>query len=409
MIELGRSNCKQVKAPRILYVTSCWPNGNGYGGQLRAFHIGRALQQLGRPTLVVIGADEVEPKVKAKAAEEYDLGREIRVVPCPSRSQLSRAASIFDPAFVNIHGVVAEARDEAWMAEFQKQFDLTWFCKLSTANYFAKAKWHRSVVDVDDLPSTMERSFLKTSRDVCTQLKSRLRIFELSQHESRLHRRFDVLGVCSEHDREILGGRSSIHVIPNGFKRPLSLPIRKPSQPPRIGFMGLYSYSPNSEGVRWFIRHCWDRVKAEVPGVRLRLVGEDSNGPLKPNDPSVDGLGWVENPEEEVASWSHMIVPIRFGAGTRVKIADAFSRKCPVVSTRFGALGYEVEDGRELFLADNPADFAAACIRLLKDTEAATAMAERAYRRFLEKWTWEAISPRVLEAAGDCLRLNSGR
>jgi glycosyltransferase involved in cell wall biosynthesis len=396
-------------SPRILYVTSCWPKDNGYGGQLRAFHVGRALQQLGRPSLVVIGADEVEPKVKARITEEYDLGREINVIPTPARDWMTRATSIFDPIFANIHGLVTEARDEAWMTEFQKQFDLIWFCKLRTANYFARAKWHRSVVDVDDLPSTMERSLLKTSQNMHPRLKSHLRIFELSQHESRLNDRFDVLGVCSEHDREILGGRSTIHVIPNGFKQPLSLPVRKPLQPPRIGFMGLYSYSPNSEGVRWFIRHCWERIKAEIPGVRLRLVGEDSNGPLKPNDPSVDGLGWIEKPEEEVASWSHMIVPIQFGAGTRVKIADAFSRKCPIVSTRFGALGYDVQDGGELLLADDPGDFAAACIGLLKDPATATAMAERAYVRFLEKWTWEAISPRVLEAAEDCLRINFGR
>ena len=104
-----------------------------------------------------------------------------------------------------------------------------------------------------------------------------------------------------------------------------------------------------------------------------------------------------------------MIVPIRFGAGTRVKIADAFSRKCPVVSTRFGAVGYEVDDGKELFLADDPADFAAACIRLLKNPEMAKSMAERAYIKFLEKWTWEAISPKVLDAAEDCLRINFGR
>jgi polysaccharide biosynthesis protein PslH len=138
-------------------------------------------------------------------------------------------------------------------------------------------------------------------------------------------------------------------------------------------------------------------------------VGQGTDGPLKPSDPSVDGLGWVENPEMEVASWSVTIVPIRIGAGTRVKIADAFSRKCPLVSTRFGALGYDVQNGRELLLADNPEEFATACTSLIRDPESADAMAKRAYSAFLEKWTWDAIAPRVWATAEDCLRYNFNR
>jgi polysaccharide biosynthesis protein PslH len=87
-----------------------------------------------------------------------------------------------------------------------------------------------------------------------------------------------------------------------------------------------------------------------------------------------------------------------------VKIADAFSRKCPVVSTRLGALGYDVRDGRELLFADTAEDFVAACIKLIEDRLGASEMAERAWHGFLEKWTWEAIAPRVWAAAEDCLR-----
>lgn len=395
-------------SPRILYLTSCWPYDKSYGGSLRALHIGRALQHLGRPTLLVVGADPVGPEARAKSAAEYDLAREISVLPFPKRSLPSRAASLLDPSFVNIHGLVSSPADEAWLAEFQKQFDLIWFFKLRTANYFTRATWRRSVADVDDLPSTMESSRLRTSMGLGSRLKSFLRLWQLRRHEKQLDRRFDVLAVCSETDRNALRNCPRTHVIPNGVARPINLPARKPTHPPRVGFMGLYSYEPNLEGVRWFIRHCWPRVKAEIHGVRLRLVGEATDGPLKPDDLSVDGLGWVEKPDEEIASWSLMIVPIRFGGGTRVKVADAFSRKCPLVSTRFGALGYDVQHGRELLLADDPGDFAAACISLVRDSADAAAMAERAYNRFLENWTWDAIAPRVWAAAEDCLRLNSG-
>ena len=104
-----------------------------------------------------------------------------------------------------------------------------------------------------------------------------------------------------------------------------------------------------------------------------------------------------------------MIVPIQTGAGTRVKIADAFSRKCPLVSTSFGALGYAVQHDQELLLADEPDDFANACLSLIDDPAKAARLAEQGHKSFLEKWTWDAVAPRVWNAAEDCLRHNWGR
>jgi glycosyltransferase involved in cell wall biosynthesis len=398
-----------MRSPRILYLCSCWPHDKCHGGQLRALQVARALQQLGEVTLVVVGAHDVDPEVKMKSAAEFNLGREIEIVSSPALGLIDRARSVFDREFTNIHGYVAKPADEAWLLETLKNFDLVWFFKLRTANSFINSRWRRSVVDIDDLPSGMERSRLRETLRLPTRLRTTLRLFELLGHERHLWRRFDVLAVCSEIDRAEVDGRSPLHVIPNGFARPTVMPVRKPATPPRIGFMGLYSYLPNLEGMRWFIEKCWNQVEAQVPGVRLRLVGSGTDGPLKPVAPGIDCLGWVENPAEEVASWSLMIVPIQFGGGTRVKIADAFSRKCPLVSTRFGALGYDVEDGREIRLADDPAEFAAACVALIRDQEAANRMAERAYDAFLEKWTWAAIAPRAWDAAEDCLRLNFGR
>ena len=97
---------------------------------------------------------------------------------------------------------------------------------------------------------------------------------------------------------------------------------------------------------------------------------------------------------------------VRLGAGTRGKIAHAFGRKCPVVSTTLGAYGYGVANGRELFLGDSASDFASACVRAIRQPSEAAEMAERAWQQFLEKWAWDAIRPRVWAAAEDCLRLS---
>jgi glycosyltransferase involved in cell wall biosynthesis len=291
------------------------------------------------------------------------------------------------------------------MREALPGFDLVWFFKLRTANMFQAWRWPRSVVDIDDVPSTYERASGKTG-----PLRQRLRAMQQTlvwrRRERLLGDRFNVLGVCSESDRQYLSLKSPVHVIPNGFECPAGEPNRRPAQTGRIGFIGLFDHIPNLDGIQWFARECWPRIKRQAPDARLRLVGKLSSGPLNLQGSDVDTLGWVADPGEEMATWSAMIVPLRFGAGTRLKIADAFSRKCPVVSTRLGAYGYEVQDGQELLLADRPEDFASACLSLIREPSQGVDLAGRAWQHFIKKLTWKSITPRIHAAAEDCLRLS---
>ena len=57
------------------------------------------------------------------------------------------------------------------------------------------------------------------------------------------------------------------------------------------------------------------------------------------------------------------IVPLRSGGGTRLKILDAFASGRPVISTRIGAEGIEVQDGEQLLLGDEPNEFAQQVVR----------------------------------------------
>jgi len=102
-----------------------------------------------------------------------------------------------------------------------------------------------------------------------------------------------------------------------------------------------------------------------------------------------------------------MIVPVKVGSGTRVKMAEGFSRKCPVVATPLGAFGYEVESGREVLLGDSAEDFASACILLLGNPGFRKSLSEAAYKRFLERWTWESFGGTVGAVVQECLKRSS--
>ena len=122
----------------------------------------------------------------------------------------------------------------------------------------------------------------------------------------------------------------------------------------------------------------------------------------------VGALGVLEDPDAEMATWAAMVVPVLTGAGTRGKIAHAFSRKCPVVSTPLGAYGYDPTDGRDMLLGASVQGFANACVRVIRNPGDAAEMAERAWQRYLTKWTWEAVRPHVWAAAEQCIRSTAG-
>jgi glycosyltransferase involved in cell wall biosynthesis len=104
-----------------------------------------------------------------------------------------------------------------------------------------------------------------------------------------------------------------------------------------------------------------------------------------------------------------MIVPVQTGAGTRIKVAEGFSRKCPMVSTTLGAFGYDITSGEEMLLADQPKAFAEACLLILQQAGLGEQLANRAWEKYVKRWTWNAIAPKVAEALEHCLSLSRGR
>jgi glycosyltransferase involved in cell wall biosynthesis len=394
------------RSPRILYLTSSWPHGQAFGGQLRALHIGRALQQIGDVTLSVVSSEITDEEGLRRSGEDFRLAPRVPVFPKPDRTLFHRARRGLDTRYyLNVHGCVADPVARTRLFHSFDSFDLIWVLNSRTPNILNQWHWPKSHLDIDDVPSTYLRAVSQNAPALRLRLKAQVQQALLKWRELRYRERFTTQSVCSEEDKLYLGGGDQIHVIPNGYERPLTDPPRNPAtNPPRIGFMGLYNYGPNLEGVKWFLRECWPAIRQAIPGIRFRLAGKGTTGPNMPSDSDVDALGWINDPAAEIATWSATVIPIQFGGGTRIKIADAFSRKCPVVSTTLGAFGYSLEDGRQLRTADAPEAFSEACINLVRDPQEGARMAGRAWEEFLQKWTWESIAPTVWTAAEDCLR-----
>jgi glycosyltransferase involved in cell wall biosynthesis len=197
--------------------------------------------------------------------------------------------------------------------------------------------------------------------------------------------------------------------VPNGFAKPEKPVARRPMNPPRIGFIGNFAYAPNLEGAWWLVKEVWPLILKKHPQARLRLAGDRSERENWPAGQNIDALGWLPDVAAEMAGWSLAVAPILSGGGTRIKIAEAFGYRCPTVSTSLGAYGYAVKDGEELFLADNAADFAAKCNRILAEPLTGEKLANRAWEKFEASWTWDAQAGRVAAVVNKVLGASQAR
>jgi len=302
--------------------------------------------------------------------------------------------------YLNTHGVRATETDRRQLMQLMAEHDLVWVHGLRVANGFNLWKWPNTILDIDDIPSAVTRTVMAQAQGTEAKLRALRKFYQWKRQEARLFERFAAMAVCSEPDRAHFGNSERVFVVHNGFEAPAASLARKPVTPPRIGFIGSFAYAPNANGMRWFLRNVWPGILQRAPATVLRLVGRNSHHPEWRGGPNIDGLGWLEDADAdaEMATWALTIVPIFEGGGTRVKISNAFSRKCPVVSTHLGAYGYEVANGRELLLADKAPDFAAACVRILTDERLAQRLADTAWATFLANWTWDATAPRLEQA-----------
>jgi len=136
-----------------------------------------------------------------------------------------------------------------------------------------------------------------------------------------------------------------------------------PSVPPSdLVFVGSMDWSPNVDGMEYFVQEILPLIRARKPDCTLTIVGREPSPALRKlseRDPLIRVTGTVPDVRPYLWSSRVSIVPLRIGGGTRLKIYESMAARTPVVSTSIGAEGLSGEHGREIALADTPRDFAA--------------------------------------------------
>lgn len=287
------------------------------------------------------------------------------------------------------------------------EYDLLWFVKLETVLAFWPLFEHAArprVVDVDDLvtadrdqtPPTAAVSSLATAG---AALEARIDTLDRRAWQRWLQRvedRADAVVLANPAEAGSLrSGR--VHVVPNGKTPPARRGVRPPATRPTFTFVGGMHYFPNRDAAGFLVTEVVPLLRAKLgDGFEVRLVGEaPPDAADLARDPDVTVTGYVDDLDRELGRADVVVVPLRHGSGTRLKILEAFAHEIPVASTSIGASGLHVASGRELLLADTAAELADACIRLAGDQPLRQHLTDAAYDLVVSTYDWSVITARV--------------
>ncbi|MEO8083026.1 MAG: glycosyltransferase [Ardenticatenales bacterium] len=163
-------------------------------------------------------------------------------------------------------------------------------------------------------------------------------------------------------------------------------------------FTGKMDFRPNVDAVTWFVREVWGLVRAARPAARFRIVGRDPSArvlALGDEAAGIEVTGAVLDTRPHIAAAGVIVVPLRVGGGTRLKVLEAMAMGKAVAATTLAVEGLDLVDGREVILADTPAALAEAIARLAGDRAARTALGKAARARVVADYRWATLVPGI--------------
>jgi glycosyltransferase involved in cell wall biosynthesis len=129
---------------------------------------------------------------------------------------------------------------------------------------------------------------------------------------------------------------------------------------PSLFHLGSMNWSPNVEGIEWFLDEVWPEILTAHPDLTFTLAGHDIPESIRNRqDKNVMVVGAVPDANEFMMDHDIMVVPLLSGSGIRIKIVEAMALGRVVITTSIGAEGLDVQDGKHLFIANTPEEFVA--------------------------------------------------
>ena len=171
----------------------------------------------------------------------------------------------------------------------------------------------------------------------------------------------------------------------------------KPSQRHNLLFVAGFAHPPNVDAALWLVNEVMPLVWAARPDVKLVLAGSHPTAAIQQlAAPRVDVTGWISSADLEARYHRARVtvVPLRFGAGVKLKVIESLRWAVPLVTTPVGVQGLPNLD-KIVLVENDPSALAQDILMLMSDDQVWTAQASAQLAYAKEHFTFDALKQQL--------------
>lgn len=393
---------------KVLFVTPFLPSPPRFGGQRRLDGLMRSLAKTHEVSVLAFNTTDEFCQPSLEATRSYC--KHVITFPGlefadPRQKRLLQARSLFS---VRSYEHLLMVRHRAFRARLRKlvdsgEFDIVQieFAQMAAFQFRAgPARRFRTVLDEHNIEYDLVRRTAEADATLVRRLYSSVDWRKLKHEERVAWRRLDGVAVTSERDASVLRELepcTRLTVVPNGVDILEFHPSQSltPTQPNDLLFFGAMNYYPNRDGIGHFVEHTLPLILKRRPKTKLWIVGPGAEDLMTLRGPNIEVTGFVDEIGPYIERAAAVVVPLRLGGGTRLKIVEAMAKAKAIVSTRIGAEGIDVVHDRHALLADEPQAFADQIERVLASRELAARLGAAARQLAVEQYSWPGVVSRL--------------
>jgi glycosyltransferase involved in cell wall biosynthesis len=348
---------------------------------------------------------------EARRAAAYFAGHGIATVvvdrPVPAKSgpafYARLAANLFSPLPYSVATHASNSLRSALCAHAATHPVDLWHCEWTPyAEVLRGVPEGRRLVIAHNVESVIWRRYHETETNPLKRWYIGRQWRKYERFERRVLGEVDRTVAVSDEDARLLRdefGARRVDVVENGVDTAYFRPRATRREPGRVLFLGSLDWRPNLDGVQRLLERVFPAVRAAEPAAALWLVGRNPPEWLRRQAASLPGVelhGSVPDVRPFLDHCAVMVVPLRIGGGSRLKILEALASGTPVVSTRVGAEGLCLEEGQHLTVVESIDDLVPALLAAFRDPDGLQRQADAGRRRVVWQYDWDRLAD-VLE------------
>lgn len=392
---------------RILFLSAWFPYPPINGAKLRIYNLIKSLSTKHEITLISLARtiNVMEATAHIPHLEQYC--RSVDVVAAKSflPNSLKARVAFLSPIPRSIVQTYNEEMENLIVTKLNSSsYDMVIASEVSAPSGVSllacKVNGIPKVLDAIEVGLTKDGHFEQVS--FWGRVRNGLTLLKLQRFTRQLVLKADACTVPSLQEKknilEIVPEHPLVEVVPHcldltSFKGDFGLP-----RPHTLVFTGSLTYHANLDGVCYFMHEVYPLIKVGQQTLRLQIIGSTKGvAPEKlESDKNIEFIGLVEDVRPFVAQSWLSIVPLRIGAGTRLKIIESMALGTPVVSTSKGAEGLDVSNRENILIADHPRDFANAVLEVIQDPKLRKKLSINGKRLVKSKYNSEIMGRKFL-------------